>query len=119
MDEWLPDGIPGWRRPRRAALLDRWLAAFGPATEMDIRWWTGWAATYARAALAAIGAVEIALEEGSGWVRPATRTRCVAGAVGGAAARWTRRRWAGKGGAGTCPHGPRLFDRSGNVRRCG
>jgi hypothetical protein len=28
----------------RQELLRRWLEAFGPATEADIRWWTGWSA---------------------------------------------------------------------------
>ncbi|HEX6724928.1 MAG TPA: crosslink repair DNA glycosylase YcaQ family protein, partial [Gaiella sp.] len=38
----------------QAELLRRWLGAFGPATETDIRWWAGWTAREARAALAAV-----------------------------------------------------------------
>jgi hypothetical protein len=45
----------------RASLVRRWLARFGPGTEMDLRWWTGLAAAPIRAALKAIGAVEVDL----------------------------------------------------------
>jgi len=51
-------------------LLGRWLRAFGPATMTDIRWWTGWTARLARATLGSLGAVEIGLEEGTGYVLP-------------------------------------------------
>ena len=89
MDEWLPDGIPRMAAAEaRAALLDRWLTAFGPATEMDIRWWTGWAATHARAALAAIGRGRGRARRGVGMGAARRRSAgAPAGAVGGAAAR--------------------------------
>jgi len=45
-----------------AAILERWLDRFGPATEVDIRWWTGWTATQMRAALDAIGAEPVMVE---------------------------------------------------------
>ena len=118
MDEWLPDGLPRMAAPEaRAALLDRWLAAFGPATEMDIRWWTGWAATYARAALATIGAVEVALDDGPGWVRPGDQDPvrrpapwvALLPALDPTTMGWQGRAWY------LGPHGPRLFDRSGNA----
>ena len=50
----------------RAALLQHWLAAFGPGTLTDITWWTGWPVRQVRAALAAVGAVEVELETGMG-----------------------------------------------------
>jgi hypothetical protein len=54
----------------RATLITRWLERFGPGTEADIRWWTGWSAGVVRKALAAIGAVEVDLEGATGFVLP-------------------------------------------------
>ncbi|MFD8304108.1 winged helix DNA-binding domain-containing protein [Streptomyces sp. NPDC059690] len=52
----------------QAELLGRWLAACGPATEADLKWWTGWKVTDVRRALAAIGALPVTLDEGTGYV---------------------------------------------------
>jgi hypothetical protein len=46
----------------RAALARRWLARFGPATEADLQWWTGWTLRDTRAALDAAGSVEAEVE---------------------------------------------------------
>ena len=54
----------------RAALVRRYLARFGPVTSLDVKWWTGWTVARTKKALAAVGAVEVALEEGTGWVLP-------------------------------------------------
>ncbi|MFD6553921.1 winged helix DNA-binding domain-containing protein [Streptomyces sp. NPDC058398] len=48
----------------RVRLLDRWLTACGPATEADLKWWTGWKVTDVRRALAAAGAVTVSLDDG-------------------------------------------------------
>jgi hypothetical protein len=53
-----------------AKLVSRWLLAFGPGTETDIKWWTGWPVTQVRKALAAAGAVEVALDDGVGYLHP-------------------------------------------------
>ncbi|WP_286257353.1 winged helix DNA-binding domain-containing protein [Streptomyces graminofaciens] len=52
----------------QAALLGRWLAVCGPATEADLKWWTGWRVSDVRRALAAIGARAVGLDEGTGYV---------------------------------------------------
>jgi hypothetical protein len=57
-------------RQAGAELLRRWLRAFGPGTATDIRWWTGWTARQANAALAAIDAVEVRLDGTTGYLLP-------------------------------------------------
>ena len=52
-----------------AGILHRWLGAFGPATEVDIRWWTGWTVKQMRSALDLIDAQPVVLDEGQpAWV---------------------------------------------------
>jgi hypothetical protein len=53
--------------PAQAALLERWLVAFGPGTETDIRWWTGWTAREARAALATVPHATVDLDGATGY----------------------------------------------------
>ena len=66
MESWL--GAPIERlelHEAQAALVRRWLAAFGPATETDLRWWTGWTAGETRAALAATPHATVELDGGA------------------------------------------------------
>lgn len=68
---WWPDGFGVLdRRGAAAGLTRRWLASFGPGTLTDLAWWMGWTVTGTRTALADVGAVEVALDEGVGWVLP-------------------------------------------------
>lgn len=71
MDRWL--GRPIETIPVSEAqteVIRRWLARFGPGTEADIRWWTGWTAREVRAALATIAATEVDLDGARGYVLP-------------------------------------------------
>ncbi|WP_030762559.1 winged helix DNA-binding domain-containing protein [Streptomyces sp. NRRL F-2664] len=49
----------------RAEIARRWLYAYGPATEADLKWWTGWTLTDVRKALAAVGPDRVRLDDGS------------------------------------------------------
>jgi hypothetical protein len=51
-----------------ARLIALWLQRFGPATETDLKWWTGWGVGQVRRALAEVGAVEVELESGVGYL---------------------------------------------------
>jgi hypothetical protein len=65
MDAWLGAPIPSVPKPEaQKTLLGRWLQSFGPATETDMSWWTGWTKTDIRTTVAKLGAVVV--ETGSG-----------------------------------------------------
>ena len=69
MDTWL--GGPLARCERTAAqaeLVGRWLRTFGPGTLKDVSWWTGWPLGETRRALAAAGAIEVAVDDSVGYV---------------------------------------------------
>jgi len=72
MDRWIEGGLEPWPAERaQAKLVGRWLGAFGPGTTRDIQWWTGWTVARTKAALTALGALEVGLEDGAtGWVLP-------------------------------------------------
>ncbi|MER6343706.1 winged helix DNA-binding domain-containing protein [Streptomyces sp. NPDC001595] len=103
----------------QADLLRRWLVVCGPATEADLKWWTGWRVTEVRRALAAIDAREVGLDEGTGYVlagdedpapAPAAPWAALLPALDPTAMGWQQRDWF------LAPElRPSLFDRSGNV----
>src|SRR5262245_53330136 len=72
MDRWVEGGLEPWPPGRaRAELVRRWLHAFGPGTQRDVQWWTGWTVAWTKAALAANDAVEVSLDDGAtGYVLP-------------------------------------------------
>ncbi|MFG2571777.1 winged helix DNA-binding domain-containing protein [Streptomyces sp. NPDC048481] len=103
----------------QSELLRRWLAACGPATEADLKWWTGWRVTDVRRALKAIGARAVALDEGTGHVvdgdadaapAPAAPWAALLPALDPTAMGWQGRDWYLAPGLR-----PALFDYSGNV----
>lgn len=114
----LPE-VPG--AAARAELVGAWLAAYGPGTEADVKWWTGWTLGDTRAALKAAGAEEVELGGGvTGYVAAGDTAEVVGGsapapevvllpALDPLAMGWRERGW-------FLPEGSeRLFDRSGNI----
>ena len=100
-----------------ARLVARWLRAFGPGTANDLRWWLGSTLGAVRRALADVGAVEVGLDGGSGYLRPDDLEP--EGPVGPWAALlppldpttmgWIEREWY------VGPYKAQLFDSSGNA----
>ena len=71
MGEWLGEGLAVPTEGEGVAgLVARWLRAFGPGTTTDLKWWLGSTLTAVRAALEAVGAVEVDLDGASGWLLP-------------------------------------------------
>lgn len=105
-------------REASAGLLRSWLTAYGPATETDMRWWTGWPVGQVRTVLADVGAVEVDLgEDGTGYIL-ADDANDVADPAPWAALLpsldttvmgWKERDWY------LGPHSQILFDRNGNA----
>lgn len=103
----------------QSALLRRWLTACGPATEADLKWWTGWRVTDVRRALTTIGAEPVSLDEGPGYVAagdlaplagPAEPWAALLPGLDPTAMGWQQRDWY------LAPElRPALFDGSGNV----
>ncbi|MFG2276526.1 winged helix DNA-binding domain-containing protein [Streptomyces chartreusis] len=103
----------------QAELLRRWLTVCGPATEADLKWWTGWKVTEVRRALTAIGAEAVSVDEGPGYVvqgdagpvdGPAEPWAALLPGLDPTAMGWQQRDWY------VAPElRPSLFDGSGNV----
>ncbi|QKZ22044.1 winged helix DNA-binding domain-containing protein [Streptomyces chartreusis] len=103
----------------QAELLRRWLTVCGPATEADLKWWTGWKVTEVRRALTAIGAQTVSVDEGTGYVvqgdagpvdDPAEPWAALLPGLDPTAMGWQQRDWY------LAPElRPSLFDGSGNV----
>jgi hypothetical protein len=101
----------------QAELLRRWLGAFGPATETDIRWWTGWTAREARAALAAVPHELVDLDGASGYVlkddlepaEPREPAAALLPTLDPTTMGWKQRDWY------LGPHASILFDSNGNA----
>jgi hypothetical protein len=71
MTAWLGEELaPPAEADGVAGLVERWLRAFGPGTEADLKWWLGSTLTAVRKALAALGAVEVDLGGRTGYVLP-------------------------------------------------
>ena len=119
VERWLPDGIRELPvDAARAELVRRWLRTFGPGTRDDIAWWTGWGVGATRTALAAVGAVEVRLDDGRvGYVLPDDREAtpepgpwvALLPALDATTMGWKDRGWY------LGPHRAALFDSAGNA----
>jgi hypothetical protein len=118
IESWLSNGLETWETgAAQAELVRRWLAAFGPGTVADLRWWTGWTAGETKRALAALETVEVELEAGTALVladdlEPVDAVEpwvALLPALDPTVMGWAGRDWY------LGPHGPALFDRSGNA----
>ena len=101
----------------QAELVRRWLAAFGPGTVADLKWWTGLTVAPVKRALTSLGAVEVDLDGETGVVLPEDDAPVRAPAPWVAllpALDPTAMGWAGRSWY-VGPHTAALFDRSGNI----
>jgi hypothetical protein len=122
-EDWLPGGIVGMDgRTAAAELVRRYLDRFGPATTADVQWWCGWTLARTKAALTAVDAQSVSLDDGaSAWVLPGDDAETAADdrpwiallpALDPTVMGWKERRWyLGEHGA----FGHDLFDRNGNA----
>jgi putative protein-(glutamine-N5) methyltransferase len=103
----------------RAELARRWLLAFGPAPVSDLQWWAGWTGAQTKAALAALPVAEADLDGQPGVMLAGDEPPDESEAPAPVAALlpaldptpmgWQTRDWY------LGPHGPALFDRTGNI----
>ena len=103
----------------RAELARRWLLTFGPAPVSDLQWWAGWTGAQTKAALAALPVCEADLDGQPGVMlvgdeppdEPAAPAPVAAllPALDPTPMGWQTRDWY------LGPHGPALFDRTGNI----
>jgi Winged helix DNA-binding domain len=115
---WLPSPLPRLEPDAaRAELASRWLAAYGPASVADLKWWSGWTLKQTREALAAIDAVEVDLDGEPGIALPddlepeppPEEWAALLPSLDSTVMGWKERAWY------LGEHGPSVFDRNGNA----
>ena len=102
----------------RTAVVRSWLAAYGPGTAADLKWWTGWTLTEVRKLLAAVGAESVRIGGQPGYVLPGDAdevTQVPPAAVLLPALDPTPMGWQDRGWFLPDEHRGALFDRTGNV----
>jgi hypothetical protein len=120
LDAWLPGGglAELSTASARVELARAWLHAFGPGTLADLHWWTGLATVDIKRALSQLPIVEVDLETGAGLMlaedideleSPTEPWVALLPALDPTPMGYTDRGWF------LGPHGPALFDRSGNI----
>ncbi len=86
----------------RIDLARRYLSTFGPATETDVKWWTGWNVRPTRAAIEAVGAIDYEAVAPDDWV-------ALLPGLDPTVMGWKERGWY------LGNHAEDLFDRNGNA----
>ncbi|MDH6114384.1 hypothetical protein P3T36_000785 [Kitasatospora sp. MAP12-15] len=105
-------------REAKAEVVRRWLAAYGPATVEDVKWWTGWTLGDTRKALADLDAQPVRLADGPGVVLPGDTEPVPAGKPWAALLPGldpTVMGWRGRDWYLRPEDVPALFDRAGNA----
>ncbi|MGV9590542.1 winged helix DNA-binding domain-containing protein [Streptomyces tendae] len=118
LTDWSPGGLAEWdTRAAEEELARRWLRAYGPATADDLRWWAGWTKTQVKRVLTALEPVEVDLDGTTGLLLPDDLEEterpepwaALLPALDSTPMGWHERDWF------LGDHGPRLFDRVGNI----
>jgi hypothetical protein len=118
MTLWNPGGLPdGPTAKAEVELARRWLAAYGPATPVDLQWWTGWTKTQVKRVLTELRPAEVDMDGRAGIVlagdldpTPAPEPwAALLPALDPTPMGWQSREWF------LGDHGPQLFDRAGNI----
>ncbi|HEY6629339.1 MAG TPA: winged helix DNA-binding domain-containing protein [Acidimicrobiia bacterium] len=116
--DWLGAPIPAM--PKGAAqveILGRLLLGFGPITEVDMAWWTGWTKGDVRIALRNLKAAEVETDIGPAYLHPQDLEPVTAStswvaflpSLDPTTMGWKERGWY------LGDHAPRVFDRNGNA----
>ncbi|MEU6990199.1 winged helix DNA-binding domain-containing protein [Streptomyces sp. NPDC046465] len=118
LTDWFPGGLADWdTQDAETELARRWLRTFGPATADDLRWWAGWTKTQTKRTLTELRPVEVDLEGTAGLLLPDDTEEsprpepwaALLPALDSTPMGWQHRGWF------LGDHGPRLFDRNGNI----
>jgi hypothetical protein len=118
IEAWLDDGLQKIAAPQaRADLVARWLRSYGPGTLTDIKWWTGWNGATTIAALRAVDAEEVRVDEGVAYALAGEKGRtpnpkpwvALLPGLDSTVMGWKSRTWF------LGDHQPALFDRNGNA----
>jgi len=118
LETWCPGGMAEWAtETAEVELARRWLAAFGPGTAEDLRWWAGWTVGQVKRVIARLRPAEVDLDGTTGLVLaddlepvgPAEPWAALLPPLDSTPMGWSQREWY------LGEHGPRLFDRNGNV----
>jgi hypothetical protein len=102
----------------QAGLVRRYLTAYGPATQRDVQWWTGWTVAATKKALAANKVSEVELDDGPGVALHSDLEQtsdpgssvALLPTLDTTIMGWSDRSWF------LGEHGPALFDRNGKCR---